>query len=88
MTIALCVRCGSKKSGAMIACRSCDHAPSDAKEMAYSTALSDHYFDVEVLEQIAAEIRKTGKCPLLPPVQEEKFIRAIAEAGILRSFSN
>ena len=85
MTIALCIRCGSKKSGAMTACRSCDYAPSNDKEMAYSLALSDHYFELEDLEHIATEISEYGKCPLLPRQQEDELVKAVATDRTMQS---
>jgi hypothetical protein len=79
MTIALCIRCGEYKRGAVTACRNCDYAPCGETELTYSAVLSDNYFNRETLDRIAADIRDTGEYPKLPREQEEKFLRAVAE---------
>ena len=84
MTIALCIKCGARKFGSVIACDECGHAPASQVEAAYSVVLSDHYFDLETLDLIASDIGRTGKCPSLPAEQEEKFLRAVAEDPIIQ----
>lgn len=79
MTISLCIRCGAKKFGAVRPCGHCDHAPHTQREMAYSLALSDHYFDHNTLTALSSEIARTGQIPNLPHEQEERFLSAVAE---------
>ena len=92
MTIAVCMSCGSMKFGAIVRCKSCGATPSSEREIAYSLALSDHYFDHETLRWIS-ESMKGGKAhPTLPKDQEEVFLFHAREylagfGGALQSYS-
>ncbi len=57
MAMAICFKCGSAKSGAQVACRSCNAAPSTNSEYAVSLALSDHLSSNDQLAQYSHELR-------------------------------
>lgn len=73
MTIAVCVKCGNIKYGALVACEACGLTPSSEIDLAYSFVLTDHYLDVEKLHSISAHMMRGGPRPSLPPEQEEEF---------------
>lgn len=70
MTIAVCVRCGEIKLGAITSCPGCRHVPLDDDDFVYSIVLSDHYFNPETLNQISASMKNGGPRPSLTPDQE------------------
>lgn len=69
--MALCIKCGALKHGAFNPCESCGFRPTEDRDMAYSLALTDHYFAVETLQKIGAAIPEKG-IPELPPEQERE----------------
>lgn len=77
MTTAVCVSCGSLKWGAFNPCSECSFRPSSDIDLAYSLALTDHYFDTEVLEQIGESIKNGDPRPSLPTEQEDHFLRVV-----------
>src|ERR1700731_3338838 len=83
MTIAVCVNCGSTKHGAFNPCDACNRRPESELDIAYSLALTDHYFSIDVLYQISADMRLGNARPSLPKEQEDHF-REAARAHIER----
>lgn len=61
MAMAICFKCGSDKSGPLIACRSCNVAPRTNSEYAASLALSDHLSSKDQLAQYSHELRNGSK---------------------------
>ena len=61
MGMAICFKCGSAKSGALVACRSCNAAPRANSEYAVSLALSDHLSSKDQLAQYSHELRNGKK---------------------------
>jgi len=61
MGMAICFKCGSAKSGALTACRSCNAAPRTNGEYAASLALSDHLSSKDQLAQYSQELRNGNK---------------------------
>ena len=59
--MAICLKCGSVKSGALDACRKCGAAPRTKSEYAVSLALSDHLSTKEQLAQYSHELRNSKK---------------------------
>jgi|ERR1039458_569785 hypothetical protein len=59
--MAICFKCGSAKSGALIACRTCKSAPKSHSEYAISLALSDHLSTKDQLAQYSHELRNAKK---------------------------
>jgi hypothetical protein len=56
MAMSICFKCGSAKSGALAACRSCNAAPRTNSEYAVSLALSDHLSSSDQLAQYSYEL--------------------------------
>jgi len=73
MTMAICFKCGSAKSGALIACRSCNAAPRTNSEYAVSLALSDHLSSKDQLAQYSHELRNGQKLS----VPREALVQAL-----------
>ncbi|MFC7411552.1 hypothetical protein [Hydrogenophaga atypica] len=61
MAMTICFKCGSTKSGALTACRSCNAAPRTNSEYAVSLALSDHMSSKDQLAQYSHELRNGKK---------------------------
>lgn len=61
MAMAICFKCGSAKSGALTACRSCNAAPRTNSEYAVSLALSDLLSSKDQLTQYSHELRNGNK---------------------------
>ena len=61
MAMAVCFKCGSAKSGALVACRKCGAAPQTNSEYAVSLALSDHLSSKDQLAQYSHELRNGQK---------------------------
>lgn len=59
MGMAICFKCGSAKSGALLDCPSCNAAPRTNSEYAVSLALSDHLSSREQLTQYSHELRNS-----------------------------
>ena len=73
MTMAICFKCGSAKSGALVACRSCNAAPRANSEYAVSLALSDHLSSKDQLAQYSHELRNGKKLS----VPREALVQAL-----------
>jgi hypothetical protein len=85
MTVAVCVKCGAMKFGALVECRLCGCLPlSTEDEFIYSIVLSDHYFKHEVLSEISDAMLNGRPMPRLSKEQEDaarlKFIGQYAQA--------
>jgi hypothetical protein len=76
VTVAVCVKCGSIKHGAFNHCRVCRVRPETETDLAYSLALTDHYFSVDVLNQISADMKRGKPRPSFPKEQEDHFREA------------
>ena len=61
MGMAICFKCGSAKSGALVACRKCGAAPQTNGEYAVSLALSGHLSSKNKLAQYSHELRNGQK---------------------------
>ena len=59
--MAICFKCGPAKSGALIACRSCNAAPRTNSEYAVSLDLSDHLSSKDQMAQYSHELRNGNK---------------------------
>lgn len=61
MGIAICFKCGSEKSGALITCRKCSAAPQTNSERAVSLAFSDQMSSKDQLARYSHELRNGQK---------------------------
>lgn len=57
MTVAVCFKCGSEKSGPLTQCGSCNVTPREKGDLALSLVLSEHLSSKTQLEVLAHEIR-------------------------------
>lgn len=71
--MAICFKCGSAKSGALVACRNCNAAPRANSEYAVSLALSDHLSSKDQLAQYSHELRNGKKLS----VPREALVQAL-----------
>ncbi len=76
MTQAVCIKCGAFKHGGFSPCGACGFEPDTETDAAYSLALTDHYFPMQILEEISASIQGGRPHPTLPPHQEAGFREA------------
>ena len=83
--MAVCVHCGFIKHGA---CGSCGSLPESETGLAYSLALTDHYFSAETLQGISAAMLAGAPHPTLPPEQEQHFRQMItADDKLMRALA-
>ena len=54
--------------------------------MAYSLALTDHYFNDKVLNEISQAMKSGKPRPNLPPEQEEQFINTVRSLPIWSNY--
>lgn len=80
--MAICFKCGSAKSGALIACRSCNAAPGTNSEYAFSLALSDHLSTNDQLAQYSHELRN-GKNLSVPREALAEALDALKDPQLL-----
>ena len=71
--MAICFKCGSAKTGALVACRNCNAAPRANSEYAVSLALSDHLSSSDQLAQYSHELRNGKKLS----VPREALVQAL-----------
>lgn len=82
MAMAICFKCGSAKSGALIACRSCDVVPGTNSEYAVSLALSDHLSSKNQLAQYSHELH-SGKKLSVPREALVQALDALKDSQLL-----
>lgn len=82
MAMAICFKCGSAKSGALIACRTCNAVPRTNNEYAVSLALSDHLSSKGQLAQYSHELRN-GKKLSVPREALTQAFDALKDAQLL-----
>jgi len=79
MTEAVCYKCGARKFGAFVPCPECHVAPKTEDALVMSLALTDHYFDLDVLSEIAESIRADGEPPNLDADSREHLLKQIRD---------
>jgi hypothetical protein len=53
VTVAICIKCGERKIGALTRCRSCRFFPSEPDDIGRSIILSDRHLSIEDLDIVA-----------------------------------
>jgi hypothetical protein len=66
MTIAICFKCGSKKDGSFVICKTCGTRPIRDDDCIYSMLMTSHYFKETYLMDMGKDI-KNGKLPNVEP---------------------
>jgi hypothetical protein len=79
MTQAVCFKCGEIKLGSFTECKKCGAQPSSDDELMLSVALSDHYFDLEKLQEVGQQIKR-GILPELSEQTRSKLLPELQEA--------
>ena len=74
MTVALCIKCGAMKRGALTHCFECDFHPQEHEDMGKAMVLTDHFLSRGELEAISAQI-KSGE----PVIYPEEVVQGYAE---------
>lgn len=82
MGTAVCFKCGSAKSGALVACRNCGATPQTNSECVRSLALSSHLSSEEQLARYSQEIRD-GKILSVPPAALFQAREALKDPQLL-----
>lgn len=82
MAMTICFNCGSAKSGALIACRSCNAAPRTSSEYTVSLALSDHLSTEDQLAKYSHELRN-GKRLSVPHEALAQALDALKDPQLL-----
>jgi hypothetical protein len=88
MTIAICLKCGGIKFGALTACHRCGLGPETRAELAQSIALTDRQYSIDELKQIGTEIAKSGKIPVLPERKQKELLAAVHGSPYLEMILN
>ena len=73
MTTATCFNCGEIKFGAFVICPHCNKLPFSDDELILSLAMTDHYFQNDVLIQMGKSI-KDGHPPHLDETTRENLL--------------
>lgn len=79
MTQAVCFNYGELKFGSFTECENCHRTPENDDDMAFSMALSDHYFSLEQLNEIGNKI-KNGENVKLNDADKQRFISEMKDA--------
>lgn len=83
MTIAVCMRCGARKVGALTSCGRCAFAPSDHRDKARAMLMSDRHLPIDQLDAIAERIR--AGLPVTLPDDAVAWYLELLEEGAPRS---
>jgi hypothetical protein len=83
MTTAVCFNCGEIKFGAFTPCEKCEATPVNEDDLAISLAMTDHYFDMPTLEQMASDIR-IGERLTLEPETYEALIQLVRMKDVVQ----
>lgn len=76
MTLAICLKCGAEKIGALVTCRSCGYEPPEEEDRAKSILLSDHNLSKDELEGASERIRNGEELQF-----DEASIQSLAEVA-------
>jgi hypothetical protein len=76
VTLAICIKCGHRKIGALTLCHHCKFIPLQPDDQARSVYLSDHNLSATKLEGVAEKLR-LGE----PVLFDEKWLQESAKHG-------
>jgi hypothetical protein len=80
MTVAVCLKCGALKHGALTPCPGCSHDPREPEDQARHLMTSDHYFSHEALAAIGARVKR-GEPLTFDAAQVQSFVTTIQSSG-------
>jgi hypothetical protein len=78
MTQAVCFQCGEFKIGVYTPCHDCHAVPRTKDDLVLSLAMTEHYFDLPTLEDMAATI-KSGETITLAEESRRALLEYIEE---------
>lgn len=73
LTLAVCLKCGAEKFGALVRCRSCGFEPTEEEDQAKSLLVSDHYLSGEDLANVPGRI-KSGQGVKFDPASVQSLV--------------
>ena len=80
MTVAICIRCGSRKHGALTPCPNCQFDPSEDVDKARAMILTDHILSIEDLEGLGERIRN-GQAVVYPEDTVAEYVRLFEQGA-------
>jgi hypothetical protein len=86
MSMAICFKCGSAKSGALVTCQKCEAVPQTNSEYAVSLTLSDHLSSKDQLTQYSHELRNSKKLSV-PHEAVGQALQALKDPQLLAMLS-
>ncbi len=78
MTVAVCIRCGEMKHGALTPCPECGFDPEEDEDRAKAMIVTDHFLPIEELETVAERI-KSGEPVIYPEDTVKQFTQTLEE---------
>ncbi len=78
MTVAVCIRCGAMKHGALTPCAECQFDPEENEDKAKAMVLTDHLLPLRELETISNRI-KTGEPVTYPKETIDEYIKTFED---------
>lgn len=82
MTLAICMKCGARKFGAIVPCASCHFQPRTDEEFALSILFSDNHIKPETLESVAADIAALGGPIPVPDEVLHNMIKTVRRSNL------
>jgi hypothetical protein len=84
MTVAVCLKCGAMKHGALTPCPGCSHDPREPEDQARHLMTSDHYQSHEMLAAIGERVKR-GETLQFDAEQVRSFVATIEASGGMRA---
>jgi hypothetical protein len=78
MTVAVCIRCGAMKLGALTPCPECQFDPEANEDKAKAMVLTDHFLPQQELETISKRI-KTSQPVTYPEDTIDEYVKFFEE---------
>jgi hypothetical protein len=78
VTVAICIKCGERKHGALTVCPRCRFDPTDTVDRAKSMIVTDHFLSVEDLHGIGERIR-SGQSVTYPQDAIDEYAKLFKE---------
>ena len=78
MTVAVCIRCGAMKVGALTPCQECQFDPEENEDKAKAMVLTDHFLPQPELETISERIR-AGEPVTYPKDMINEYIKTFED---------
>jgi len=80
VTVAICIKCGTRKHGALTPCPECQFDPEENEDKAKSMILTDHFLSLDDLDGIGQRIR-TGQAVKYPEEALADYVRMFEQGS-------